>query len=55
MFERIELRDKLLIWIENWLSEIKQRVGINGSFSGCFALTSGASLGLVPLPKKIYN
>ena len=36
---------KVLAWIEDWLSNRKQRVGINGFFSGWQSVTSGVPQG----------
>uniref|UniRef100_K7GG65 Reverse transcriptase domain-containing protein n=1 Tax=Pelodiscus sinensis TaxID=13735 RepID=K7GG65_PELSI len=35
------IRGKVLSWIENWLKDRKQRVGINGKFSDWRGVTSG--------------
>ncbi|CAM5084504.1 unnamed protein product, partial [Eretmochelys imbricata] len=42
-----EIRGKILSWIENWLKDREQRVGINGKFSEWRGVTSDAPQGSV--------
>ncbi|CAM4645910.1 unnamed protein product [Lepidochelys kempii] len=41
------IRGKILSWIENWLKDREQRVGINGKFSEWRGVTSGGPQGSV--------
>ncbi|CAM4644795.1 unnamed protein product [Lepidochelys kempii] len=41
------IRGKILSWIENWLKDSEQRVGINGKFSEWGGVTSGVPQGSV--------
>ncbi|CAM4398386.1 unnamed protein product [Caretta caretta] len=41
------IRGKILSWIENWLKDREQRVGINGKFSEWSGITSAVPQGSV--------
>ena len=45
------VRGKVLAWIEDWLTDRRQKVGIKGSFSGWQPVTSGILQGLVLGPQ----
>ncbi len=48
--KQLEINGNVHNWIENWLSNRKQRVIINGTASDCAPVTSGVSQGSIPGP-----